>query len=161
MIRSGVAALPFRPRDSNTVSQARLHASQKPPLVQVTSYGRTGPTAEMQLSVEPDIDAAGLGVHGRHWPRVEPPKDGSRDSTASGPFGSFSTKFHATRCGPAAFAEVTASPAPENVPAIPSMACRFQDAIIVWCASYSATSSTIVRSPRIASSGTLVLKSVL
>jgi hypothetical protein len=54
---------------------------------------------------------------------------------------------------------LAASPAPENVAAMPSIACRFQVAIIVGWMPCLAASSANVRSPRIASSATLALNS--
>lgn len=50
---------------------------------------------------------------------------------------------------------------PENVFAIPSIAWRFQAAIIVWWTPCLAASSASVRSPRIASNATFALKSAL
>src|SRR5690606_5586083 len=61
----------------------------------------------------------------------------------------------------ASLAARAASLAPENVPAIPSTACRFHAAIIVWWMPCFAANSASVWSPRIASSATFALNSAL
>ena len=53
----------------------------------------------------------------------------------------------------------TASALPENVDANPSIACRFQAAIIVWWMPCLADNSAKVCSPRSASNATLALNS--
>jgi hypothetical protein len=55
----------------------------------------------------------------------------------------------------------TASALPENVTAMPSIACFFQAAIIVWWMPCFTDNSANVSSPRIASSATFALKSAV